>query len=112
MAAADAARPAFLKAAQAGDVHRLRELLATHASLLEARSTSKGYTALHYAAMAGAVSAIEWLHGQGLAADVRASVGDGITPLSMTAMTAAKHAATRIATKAAGSRLGSPRLRS
>ena len=68
------ARAAFLKAAQSGDVD-LEELLGDHPGLLEARSTSKGYTAMHYAAMAGSIAAVEWLAKQGLAPDVE-FVGD------------------------------------
>ena len=53
------ARAAFLKAAQSGDVDALEELLGDHPGLLEARSTSKGYTAMHYAAMAGALPLLD-----------------------------------------------------
>ena len=77
------ARAAFLKAAQSGDVDALEELLGDHPGLLEARSTSKGYTAMHYAAMAGSIAAVEWLAKQGLAPDVDSSVPPVVTPLQV-----------------------------
>ena len=77
------ARAAFLKAAQSGDVGALEELLGDHPGLLEARSTSKGYTAMHYAAMAGSIAAVEWLAKQGLAPDVDSSVPPVVTPLQV-----------------------------
>ena len=77
-------RSDWLKAAQAGDLDKLQALLGADPSLLmAARSTSKGYSALHYAAMAGALSAVEWLVAQGLAPDDVATVGEGVTPLQV-----------------------------
>ena len=63
-------RAAFLKAAQSGDVPQLTTLLQAEPSLIDARSTSKGYTALHYAAMGGSLEAVELLASRGIAADV------------------------------------------
>ena len=40
----------FLKAAQAGDLDEAKRLLAESPSVVHARSTTKGYTALHFAA--------------------------------------------------------------
>lgn len=44
----------FLKMAQAGALVEMGQLLIAHPSVLQARSSSKGYSAMHYAAMAGA----------------------------------------------------------
>ena len=78
-------RAAILKAAQGGELALLQRLHAAEPSLLlEARSTTKGYSALHFAAMGGSVETIEWLISQGLfAADLPATVGDPTTPLQI-----------------------------
>ena len=53
-------RAAILKAAQGGELALLQRLHAAEPSLLlEARSTTKGYSALHFAAMGGSVETIE-----------------------------------------------------
>ena len=78
-------RAAFLKAAQSGDVPQLTTLLQAEPSLIDARSTSKGYTALHYAAMGGSLEAVELLASRGIAADVASSGGSdaSVTPLQV-----------------------------
>ena len=73
-----AAGKRFLRAAQTNALEELQGMLARQPSLLLARSSTKGYTAMHYAAMAGAIPVIEWLAQQGLSAEVDAS---GYTPL-------------------------------
>ena len=72
---------AFLKAAQMGQLDEAKKLLAEHPSALHARSTSKGYTALHFAAMGGAIPVVEWLIlEQGF--DVMVESPGKITPLA------------------------------
>ena len=71
----------FLREAQAGNLEALKSLLQQHASLIHARSTSKGYTAMHYAAMAGAIPVVEWLAEQGVSVEVESP--DGVTPLKV-----------------------------
>ena len=56
----------FLRAAQQGSLFEAQQLLAARPSVLSARSGSKGYTAMHYAAMAGALPMLDWLWSQGL----------------------------------------------
>ncbi len=56
----------FLRAAQQGLLLEARQLLTARPSLLGARSTSKGYTAMHYAAMGGALPVLDWLADLGL----------------------------------------------
>ena len=56
----------FLRAAQQGSLFEAQQLLAARPSVLSARSGSKGYTAMHYAAMAGALPMLDWLCAQGL----------------------------------------------
>ena len=46
-----AAAKEFLRAAQAGAMYEMRPLLSMYPSVLASRSTSRGYTAMHYAAM-------------------------------------------------------------
>ena len=73
---------AFLKAAQMGQLDEAKKLLAEHPSALHARSTSKGYTALHFAAMGGAIPVVEWLIlEQGF--DVMVESPGKITPLAV-----------------------------
>lgn len=73
----------FLKAAQAGDVSRLQQFYDTASQLLhDARSTSKGYCALHFASMAGSLEAINWLVAHGLTPDDVATVNSA-TPLDV-----------------------------
>lgn len=77
-------RATLLKAAQSGDIATLQRLHAAEPSLLlEARSTSKGYSALHYAAMGGSAETVEWLTARGLAPDMPSTVGDPVTPLQV-----------------------------
>ena len=73
----------FLKAVQSGVLDEVTALLDADPSLLmTARSTSKGYSAMHYAAMAGTVPMIELLASHGLAADDAATIA-GVTPLQV-----------------------------
>ena len=72
----------FLRAAQAGAMYEMMPLLAMHPSVLTARSTTKGYTAMHYAAMAGALPLLVWLVDNGLAPDVRSRPLDESEPVS------------------------------
>ena len=72
----------FLKAAQSGVQVELAHLLKAHPSLLTARSSSKGYTAMHYAAMAGAIPTLEWLTSHGLNPDVASTPSDGTQSVS------------------------------
>lgn len=60
-----------------------RQLLQGRPRLLSARSTSKGYSAMHYAAMAGALPMLDWLAEQGLSPDTMSAPADGseqVTP--------------------------------
>ena len=77
---AAARKTASLKAAQTGALIEARQLAAHHPSLLAARSTTKGYTAMHYAAMAGALPVLDWLAQQGLSPDVMSAPADGSEP--------------------------------
>ena len=70
----------FLRAAQAGALVEMGMLLSQHPSLLQARSSTKGYSAMHYAAMAGATQALDWLVQQGLAPDGLSSQVDESQP--------------------------------
>ena len=72
----------FLKAAQAGQMHHMMNVLASHPSVLAARSTTKGYTAMHFAAMSGAVPLLVWLAENGLAPDVLSEPADGSEPVT------------------------------
>ena len=45
----------FLRACQHGQLAEAKKLLAKYPAILQARSTSKGYTAMHYGAMGGSV---------------------------------------------------------
>ena len=72
----------FLKAAQAGAQVEMAQMLSAHPSVLSARSTSKGYTAMHYAAMAGALPVLDWLAANSLAPDVLSSPADGSAPVT------------------------------
>ena len=66
----------FLKAAQAGMLAQVQQFVAQTPSLLhEARSTSKGYTAMHFAAMSGSLPTIQWLADQGLSTDIKSPSG-------------------------------------
>ena len=71
----------FLKAAQAGDLDEAKRLLVESPAVVHARSTSKGYTALHFAAMGGAIPVVEWLLEQGF--DVMTEAPGGVTPLAV-----------------------------
>ena len=77
-----ARRKDFLKAVQAGALVDAQELATAHPSVLSARSTSKGYGAMHYAAMAGALPLLDWLAEQGLDAAAPSSPPDGSAPLT------------------------------
>ena len=70
---------AFLKACQGNDLARAQELLVSHPGALEAKSVSKGYGPMHWAAMGGATEVIEWL--DSLHVDPECANPDGITPL-------------------------------
>ena len=70
----------FLKAAQAGALVEMRQMLNAHPSILSARSSSKGYTAMHYAAMAGALPVLDWLASQGLNPAAPSTPSDGSAP--------------------------------
>lgn len=48
---------AFLRACQQGDLKEAKRLLAEYPKAIEARSTSKGYTGMHFGAMGGSVRA-------------------------------------------------------
>jgi hypothetical protein len=72
----------FLKAAQAGAQVEMAQMLTAHPSVLSARSTSKGYTAMHYAAMSGALPVLDWLAANGLAPDTLSTPADGSAPLT------------------------------
>ena len=71
-----------MKAVQAGALVDAQELATAHPSVLSARSTSKGYGAMHYAAMAGALPLLDWLAEQGLDAAAPSSPPDGSAPLT------------------------------
>ena len=71
----------FLKVAQAGALIDAKALVTAHPSVVAARSSSKGYTAMHYAAMAGAIPMLDWLIDVGLAPDGLSSPCDGSAPI-------------------------------
>ena len=77
----------FLKAAQAGDLNEAKRLLVESPAVVHARSTSKGYTALHFAAMGGAIPVVEWLLEQGFDVEepsrATATAPGGVTPLAV-----------------------------
>ena len=77
----------FLKAAQAGDLIEAKRLLVESPAVVHARSTSKGYTALHFAAMGGAIPVVEWLLEQGFDVEepsrATATAPGGVTPLAV-----------------------------
>ena len=75
------ARLQFLKAAQAGALSDVQRMVAQQPSLLHARSNSKGYSAMHFAAMGGSPSLITWLAAQGVPVD--ASSPAGVSPLQV-----------------------------
>ena len=54
-----------------GALLEAQQLLTAHPSVLAARSSSKGYCALHCAAMAGALPMLDWLCAQGLQPNAR-----------------------------------------
>ena len=70
---------AFLRAAQGSDLAQVRALFEEDPQLLHAKSSSKGYTAMHYAAMGGSLAVIEWLASKGLQTDAEAP--SGATPM-------------------------------
>lgn len=72
----------FLKAAQAGALVEMELMLKAHPSVLAARSTSKGYTPMHYAAMAGALPVLDWLTSSGLSPGTLSSPSDGSAALT------------------------------
>ncbi|KAL3928754.1 MAG: hypothetical protein SGPRY_002256 [Prymnesium sp.] len=84
----------FLRAAQAGALDSLTTLLTSHPHLLLARSSSKGYTAMHFAAMGGAVEVCEWLAKQGIDPEVEAP--NQVTPIKVALEYKRLHAARRL----------------
>ena len=77
----DAQRVAFLRCCQRGELDVARRLLAEAPSIADARSTSKGYSAMHFAAMGGATDVCEWLETVGLTVEMESP--DGTTPLQV-----------------------------
>ena len=77
----DENRKLFLKHCQLGEVDAAKALLTASPALIDARSASKGYTAMHFAAMGGATSCCEWLETLGLTTEVESP--DGTTPLQI-----------------------------
>ncbi|KAL1507296.1 hypothetical protein AB1Y20_008142 [Prymnesium parvum] len=71
----------FLKAAQAGRLDEVQAMLSTTPSLISARSSSKGYSAMHFAAMGGATALIEWLAQRGSSPDEMTP--SGVSPLQV-----------------------------
>ena len=71
----------FLRAAQGGDLDAVRKLHLMCPTILEARSSSKGYSAMHFAAMGGAISVCEWLAQQGMEPDIEAP--GSVTPMKV-----------------------------
>ena len=77
----DATRKAFLKACQQANVEEAQRLVNDQPGVLEARSASKGYTAMHWAAMGGSTELCEWLETKGIEIEVESP--DGTTPLQV-----------------------------
>lgn len=78
----------FLKLAQLGSVIDAKVLLTAHPSAANARSSSKGYTAMHFAAMSGAIPMLDWLADHDLSVDALSTPSDGspaVTPLEVAA---------------------------
>ena len=78
---ARSAEKQFLKVCQLGQLKEAKRLLKERPQLLEARSASKGYTAMHWGAMGGATPLVEWLESLGLDPEVPSP--DGTTPLQV-----------------------------
>ena len=72
---------AFLRACQSGELEGAKRLRAERPDCVDARSTSKGYTAMHYGAMGGSIEVVEWLESLGM--DVDAEGLEGVTPLKV-----------------------------
>jgi len=72
----------FLKCAQNGAVRDAKALLSSHPSVVQARSTSKGYTAMHYAAMAGSEPMLDFLVDHDVWPDIASTPSDGSPPLT------------------------------
>ena len=78
---AGATRKKFLKHCQLGELGEAQQLVAQHPEVATARSTSKGYSAMHFAAMGGATAVCEWLETVGIEIEVESP--DGTTPLQV-----------------------------
>ena len=77
----DVDRKTFLKLAQQGDVRALADKLDRNPTLRYAISTTKGYNAVHFAAMAGNIKLIEFLAHNGF--DLEHPSPNGVTPIQV-----------------------------
>ena len=76
-----AAQKAFLRACQQGQLETAQSLLREHPHVLDARSASKGYSAMHWGAMGGSMDVIEWLDSLGVDPDDHSP--DDVTPIQV-----------------------------
>ena len=80
----------FLKLAQTGNLIDAKALLTAHPSVANARSSSKGFSGMHYAAMSGAVPMLDWLADHDLSVDALSTPTDG-SPAQTPAEVAAEY---------------------
>ena len=85
----------FLKACQQGKLDEVKQLAAKTPKLFEARSASKGYSPMHWAAMGGATELCEWLEMEGGLSPDEPNP-DGVTPLQVALEYKRLHTARRL----------------
>ena len=85
----------LLRACQQGSLEVVQRLTGQHSGILfAARSTTKGYGAVHYAAMGGSLEVLDWLVAQGMHVEDEAPCG--LTPLDVALEYKRRHAVCRL----------------